>query len=456
MNHALNKYRAQAARFLAARQATVPAGMTMDLGNGRGGLLDRAVTERDQVLARIDTVAAAAMEQNRDLSDQDQETIRLGRERVEFLDRQIDSLSIPTELSDRAQAALRSNAAGTRQAPTAFRSAGEALHVLLAAGRGDREARTRVDVELNRAAQHLVADTDGAPAVAGGLGALVVRPVVGPIIQPTAQGRPFLTAIGVQQLTTPLGFSRPRLVDPNGHEAPAPQGGEKRELISRVFSIKLDSIDSETLGEYLNISQQLLSLPIDALNKALNVMTVRRQNATERRAVAEVLESTTTIPLAAGAADEDAGPIYDAVWDAALRVFEKTGELPKWVLVGPRGWRRLGRLRDKAGRPLFPNIGAANAMGAMSADTFVSQGPAGLPAIVTPAITDERMVVGNDWALEAYEFPYPMLESIEASVLGRQVAVASEFALYRPTTDEPAGTGNGTGNAAVVIAPPAG
>lgn len=449
-------FAAQAAAFLERRRASTPAGMTMDLMAGSRSLLERANVEREQVLARIDAVSAAALEQNRDLSEQDTETIKLGRERLEFLDRQIESLSIDPALSERAQAALRSNAVSTRQTPTAFRSAGEALHVQLRAAMGDREARQRYDAELNRAAQHLVADTTNAPAVAGGLGALIVRPIVGPVIQPTAMGRPFLTAIGVQQLTSPLGFSRPRLVDPAGNEAPAAQGGEKRELISRTFSVKLDSIDSETIGEYLNISQQLLSLPVDTLNMVLTRFTVRRQNATEKRAVAEVLNTTSTVPLPAGTAGEDAGPIYDAVWDAALRVFEKTSELPKWILAGPRGWRRLGSLRDAAGRPLFPTIGAANAMGAMSADTFVSQGPAGLPVIVSPAITDERMVVGNDWALEAYEFPYPMLESIEASILGRQVAVASEFALYRPATDEPAGAGNASGNGAVVIAPAAG
>jgi len=421
-------------------------------GGAGNALLERAVADREQCLARIESVSAAAFEAQRDLSDQDLDVIKRAKERVEFLDGQIEVLSFDAALPERAQAALRSNGVASRQTPTQFRSAGDALHTMLRASQGDRDARQRYDVELSRAAQHLVADTNGAPAVAGGLGALVVRPVVGPVIQPTSMGRPFLTAIGVQTLTTPLGFSRPRIVDPKGNEVPAPQGGEKRELASRTFDVKLDSIDSETLGEYLNISQQLLHLPVDTLNMVLNRFTVRRQNATEARAIAEVLKTTASVPLAAGAPDEDAGPIYDAVWDAALQVFERTSELPQWITVGPRGWRRLGRLRDKAGRPLFPTIGAANAMGAMSADSFVSQGPAGLPAIVTPAIKDETMLVGNSWSLEAYEFPYPMLESIEASVLGRQVAVASEFALYRPATEEGAG-GAGVGNGAVKIAP---
>jgi hypothetical protein len=43
-------------------------------------------------------------------------------------------------------------------------------------------------------------------------------------------------------------------------------------------------------------------------------------------------------------------------------------------------------------------------------------------------------------------------------VLGRQLAVASELAFYRPATDETtasnAGTGNAAGNGAVIIRPP--
>jgi hypothetical protein len=128
--------------------------------------------------------------------------------------------------------------------------------------------------------------------------------------------------------------------------------------------------------------------------------------------------------------------------------------------MGPAAWERVGRLRDRADRPLFPTIGAANAMGAMSADTFTAVGPAGLRAIVTPAITGPEMIVGNSSGLEVYEFAYPILEAVEPAVLGRQIAVASEIAFYRPATDETAGsnagTGNAAGNGAVVIMPPVG
>ena len=459
---------ALAAGFLAARRARHGAAtMRLAAGGGSKALLEQSVQEREACVTLIEGVSTAAFEAKRDLSDQDNDTIERAQARIKFLDTQIERMSFDTALSERARTALASNGVSGQQIPLAYRSAGEAVHDLLHMSNAD--ARTRLETEMHRAAQHMGADAANTVPVAGGLGALVVKPVVGPIIDPTPGGRPFLTALGVQTLDTPLGFSRPRIVDgvlTPGHDnygdAPAPQGKEKAELVSRAFDIKLDSIESDTVGEYLNISQKLLSLPIQALNIIMNQLTKRRAVKTERLAVAEVLTSASRVDLAASIATDadtsEAGAIYDALWEAAALVYTKTGELPEWLAIGPAAWQRLGRLRDRADRPLFPTIGAAvNVMGTMQAaggQPTVNVGPIGLNVIVTPGITGGEMVMGNSAGLEVYEYAYPVLEAIEPSVLGRQVAVASELAFYRPATDEPAGAGNAAGNGAVIIAPP--
>src|SRR6185312_12822683 len=116
-------------------------------------------------------------------------------------------------------------------------------------------------------------------------------------------------------------------------------------------------------------------------------------------------------------------------------------ELPTWIAYGPAGWQTLGSLTDLAERPLFPFLGASNALGTSSLGDF-NLGPLGLQQIVTPAITDGSIWLGNSLALEAYSYPFPILEAIEPSLLGRQVAVAEAYAFYRPTTSEagPGGT----------------
>jgi len=100
--------------------------------------------------------------------------------------------------------------------------------------------------------------------------------------------------------------------------------------------------------------------------------------------------------------------------------------------MGPLGWARLGSLVDAAGRPMFPYLGATNALGTANATNFFNVGPAGLQPIVTPAMTDATFWVGNSECIEGYIYRYPLMEAVEPSVLGRQVAVAASFAGYRP------------------------
>ena len=125
-----------------------------------------------------------------------------------------------------------------------------------------------------------------------------------------------------------------------------------------------------------------------------------------------------------------------AVYDAAALYYANTLSLPSWVAMGPTGWARLGSLVDSANRPMFPYLGAANAMGTATADSFGMVGPAGLTPVVTPGITSPDLFVGGSDSLEVYEYPFPVLEAIEPSVMGRQIAVATALAFYMPTTKE--------------------
>jgi hypothetical protein len=434
-------------------------------GGAPDAMVDRLTEERQQCLARVKAVSDSAAESDRDLSDQDEEVIQRANERVQKIDRQLELLSFDSAVSDRAREVMQRNNIPQQRGGaggTLFRSAGHALHTALHmhdTGRDAKDLRALWETELERAAQHMGVDPANTVAVAGGLGALMVRPIVGPVIDPTPSGRPFLTLLGVQTLDTPFGFQRPRISDPNGDQAPDVQGAgtanvgkEKAELVSRAFEVKLEPVETDTIGEYLNVSEKLRALPIGAWNIILNQFTKRRSRKTERYGLTALMGSTSSVPLAV-----DAGPVdtYEAIWDAALQVFTKTGELPQWIAVGPKAWARLGKMTDAADRPLFPTLGAGaavNAMGQMDATSFSTRGPAGLPLVVSYAITGDEFIVGNSAALEVYEFTYPMLEAVEPSVMGRQVAVASELATYRPATDGLAGD-TPTGNGAVIVKP---
>jgi hypothetical protein len=258
---------------------------------------------------------------------------------------------------------------------------------------------------MTRAAEHmgtLIADTT---ATAGDLGGLVVRPSVGAVINPYPSGMPLASAIGMRAVPASdgFGFSRPQVVDTGFTTGVGTQTAEKAELASKAFTVTSTSVTLDTVGGYLNVSQQLQSFNPSALDIIIAQMRRRLEAAIETY-----------------------------MYTAAANYYGVTKALPSTLVVGPAAWARLGSLVDAAGRPLFPTIGAANAPGTASADNFAGT-VAGLRLVVTPAITDGDMFVTGSEAIEGYMYPFPILETVEASVLGRQVAVAAAVAAYRPT-----------------------
>jgi hypothetical protein len=315
----------------------------------------------------------------------------------------------------------------------------------------DQEAKRRWDVVMKRAAEHMGTDAAKTTPVAGDIGGLFVAPVVGPVIDLYPSGQPFLSAIGKNPSPSAMNFTRPRIVDPAFTTGAGTQALEKAELVSKHFTVEVDTVTLTTVGGYLNVSQQLMSLQPSGWNIIVGQLQKRVAYQGEKAAITEVAKTTAHVPLAA---DADAATVLAALFDAAALVYQNTGELPTWIAYGPLGWAMLGSLTDAAGRPLFPFIGAANALGSSSLGDF-NLGPLGLQQIVTPGITTTDIYIGNSLALEAYVYPFPILEAVEPALLGRQVAVAEAMAFYRPTTKEagPANTPPAEANGAVRVGP---
>lgn len=408
-------------------------------------LLERYETEREGLINNIDVLKRNALAAGKDLTDAEIETITKAQDRIGDIDKQLDVLTRSSDMDATMKDRIRMARGKPAEEGVLYRSAGQLFWDIVHANFGadsvieNREARRRYDRVLERAAQHMGTDAALTVPTAGDLGGLSVAPIVGAVIDLLPKATPFLSLIGKLQAPNALTFLRPRLVDPNFTTGVGVQSAQKAELPSQKFDIKNDSVTLSTVGGYLNISQQLLSLTPEAWNIILTQLQRRVAWKGELTAIAALEGSTSTVALAAD--EDDPKIVYQVLFEAAAKVYTETNELPTWMTVGPTGWARLGSLTDSTGRPLFPQLGTVTDFGS---------GPLGLRFAVTPGITDGAIWMGNALALEAYSYPFPVLEAIEPSVAGRQVSVAEALGFWRPTTDE----GDPTeGNGAVKIAP---
>lgn len=392
-------------------------------------LVSKNVAERDDKLRLIETLTNNAAESGTDLSEDSLTAIASAKERIAAIDRQLEIIGDNLAMTDEARERLARVSPGSVAPPTEFRSSGEMLYSLL--HQADSSERQRMTGAMNRAAQHmgnLIADTT---ATAGDLDGIAVTPIVGPTVNPDWRSMPFVNSLGPRNVPA-YTFERPYITDAGVDTGVGAQSAQKAELASVAFQIESDILKSTTLGGYLNVSQQLISLQPGSLQVIYDQMRVRMSRQIENFHVTSLETSTGLTTLAL---DADAATVLAAIYDASAAVFDGTGDLATTIVMGPGGWARLGSMVDLAGRPLLPSLGPVNASGVMQADTFQATGPAGLQTVVTPAIgiSDTTFWVLNNACLESYLYNYPLLESIEPSVLGRQIAVATGAVAHTPT-----------------------
>jgi hypothetical protein len=396
---------------------------------------DQLLSERGNLVRRIEDTKLSAFEAKRDLNDTERETISRHFKRVGELDEQLKITTRDLGLDAATAAAVaRYSPSSVPATGVQWRTAGECLFDYLNM-HTDQAAADRVKAFKlsNRAAEHMGTTAAVTVPTAGGFGGLIVSPATGPVIDLSPRGMPVISAFG----STDVGggtFMRPRIVDPDLFTAAGPQAGgkEKAELPSKKFDVLSDPVTLVTIGNYLNLSLQAEAWVPGSLDIVVRQLNRRTELGADKQALAKLATTTATVPLAV---DADAAEVLAAIYDAAAIVYRNTGALPTTLLAGPAGWANLGGLADLAGRPLFPSLGAVNAPGTSTATSFAGT-VAGLSVVITPGITDESMYVANSVGLEVYLHRWPMLQVVEPSILGRQIGSAVALGFYQPVTTE--------------------
>ncbi len=387
-------------------------------------MIDRLQVKRDGLVETMGSIVRDAENETRDLSDDEMATRAAAMEDIAGIDRQLESLSdrfiMETGLAEKVRSVGR-----TRNTEDfSYRSGGEALFDLLHQGEVDSKERYAVSM---RAAEHMGTLASHTVATAGDLGGLSIVKGVGAIIDPYPGASPFLTALGTSRIPS-AAFSRPYIDDPDFKTAAGKQSKEKAELLSKAFTVGSENLVPETVGSFLNVSQQLVLLQPGSLDVIIKHLRKRLGWAMESALLAELANTTGAAALAAAGTPAD---VQKVIYEAAAAVMKATREPASFILMGPDGFALLGGMADLAARPIFPTLGATNAGARSTANAFTSE-VFGLSAVVTPAIDDTTLYIGNGAGIEAWTYPIPLMEAVEPSVLGRQIAVAAMIAPYRP------------------------
>ena len=196
-------------------------------------MVRRLLDERDSKLALIDQLAGVADEAGRDLYETEAQTIGEAQERVRSLNGQVDKLTQDLELAEGARDRIRTLDPNVIAKDFTYRSAGELVWDLIHRG-NDADASLRFNKFMKtRAAEHMGYDKANTVPVAGGFNGLVVVPSLGPVLDPSPQGRPLFSALGSRPAPA-LTFTRPRIVDPNMSTGVGIVAQEKSEMPSKA------------------------------------------------------------------------------------------------------------------------------------------------------------------------------------------------------------------------------
>ena len=233
--------------------------------------------------------------------------------------------------------------------------------------------------------------------------------------------RPFVTAIGTRAMPqSGATFRRPVItVRPVVTQQPT---GQLNALDPSTVTVANNNVNKLTFGTYVTMSEQDLDWTDPAsINIVLNQLAIAYGQATDNYAVDTchaAISQTSSVADTSDPADWIA-----AIYDGARQISANSNYLPTHMFVTPTTWAALGSLVDSTGRPVFPQIGAMNAPGELSAANW-NGNPLGLVLVVDKNAPGSFMghAAGPAAGFEFYEQQKGAISVDVPSTLGRTIA----------------------------------
>ena len=386
-------------------------------------VLQRLVTEREQILETADQVSAAAEDEDRDLSAAEVDLIRRSRERADALDRQIAELLELEETRGRSQAARAAlhRAAPPREPDQPQPTPDQPVYQTFAQYARDalicrvERIGSTVGPELRRAASERLERAAAVHTLTSDVVGLIPDQHIAQIFEAINTARPVVAS------SRQIGLTSGKLTWPSitGRPTVAKQVTEKTNpAYSNMTVIMREQVADTYLGAG-NLSWQTInwSSP-DALRLFFDLMAEAYAEQTESAACSVV--------DAAAAAGGTVGSDDLAGWMAAIaaaagQVKAAGGRANAIYLDGVTGYHLLGLVAVE--NPVFLTVGPGSL-----GDASGNMG--GLRFIVSDGFPAATAIVGDSTKLLCAETPGAPVEmrAVEPSIGGLEVGVIGAFA----------------------------
>jgi uncharacterized protein len=241
--------------------------------------------------------------------------------------------------------------------------------------------------------------------------------------------RPFVSAIGAKAMPqSGATFRRPVItVRPVVTQQPT---GQLNTLDPSTVTVANNNVNKLTFGTYVTMSEQDLDwTDPNSLNIVLSQLAIAYGQSTDNYAVDTCHAAITQTSSVADTSDP--ADWIAAIYDGARQISQTSNYLPTHMVVTPATWAALGALVDSTGRPVFPQIGAMNAPGELSAANW-NGNPLGLVLVVDKHAPGSFMghAAGPAAGFEFYEQQKGAISVDVPSTLGRTIAYRGYAAAF--------------------------
>ena len=249
--------------------------------------------------------------------------------------------------------------------------------------------------------------------------------IVAPVYNNFRGLRPVVDACGVRSMPSAGStFIRPKVTT---HNSMGVQANDLATLTASTMVVSSETVTKGTYGGYVSISEQLLDWSEPSmLTVLLDDMARIYANTTDNVAADALVAGATTT----GAFGDPTLPADWLAWIGASSttiLSASNGNNPNTLFVSANVFGDLIALSDTAGRPLFPNLNAQNAFGAVAVTTDVGTA-FGCRVVRDRNFASNTLILGDASGFEIFESQKGAISVDVPSTLSRTIAFRGYFA----------------------------